>query len=47
MVEKQKSVLKRAALGGVLLGPAAAIVTGISGVGTKQSKDIILTFTGQ
>jgi hypothetical protein len=38
LIEKQKSVIKRAVVGGLLLGPAAAIVGGISGVGTKTSK---------
>jgi len=39
LVEKEKSVIKRAVVGGLLLGPVAAIVGGISGVGTKKTKD--------
>ncbi|MYL53754.1 hypothetical protein GLW08_10440 [Pontibacillus yanchengensis] len=39
LVEKQKSVIKRAIVGGLLLGPLAAIVGGISGVGKKESKE--------
>lgn len=34
--EESKSVLGRAVVGGLLLGPAAAIVGGLSGLGTKQ-----------
>ncbi|MED3625588.1 hypothetical protein G4Z05_16205 [Bacillus thermocopriae] len=40
LVEKQKSVIKRAVVGGLLFGPLAAIVGGISGIGTKQTKEI-------
>lgn len=39
LVDKQKSVIKRAVVGGLLLGPIAAIVGGISGVGTKQTNE--------
>lgn len=34
--EKQKSVIGRAVAGGLLLGPVAAIIGGLSGVGTKK-----------
>lgn len=37
--EANKSVLGRAAVGGVLLGPLGAIVGGMSGVGTKQKSE--------
>lgn len=40
LVEKQKSVIKRAIAGGLLLGPLAAVVGGISGIGTKQTQEI-------
>ena len=35
-VEKDKSVIGRAVVGGLLLGPVGAIVGGMSGVGTKK-----------
>ncbi|WP_286149563.1 MULTISPECIES: hypothetical protein [Bacillota] len=35
IVEKSKSVLGRAAIGGLLIGPLGAIVGGISGTGNK------------
>lgn len=35
LISKQKSVIGRAIVGGVLLGPLAAVVGGISGIGTK------------
>ncbi len=38
IIEKSKSVVGRAAIGGVLLGPLGAIVGGMSGVGNKQQK---------
>jgi hypothetical protein len=37
--EKSKSVIGRAAVGGLLLGPLGAIVGGISGVGNKQKPE--------
>lgn len=40
LVDKQKSVIKRAVVGGLLLGPLAAVVGGISGIGTKQTEEI-------
>ncbi|CEN87332.1 hypothetical protein [Paraclostridium sordellii] len=45
--EKDKSVIGRAAIGGVLLGPLGAIVGGMSGIGTKtksktKSKNYII-----
>lgn len=36
IIEKQKSVLKRALVGGVMLGGVGAVVGGLSGVGNKQ-----------
>ncbi|MBU7316174.1 hypothetical protein [Paenibacillus oleatilyticus] len=36
IIEKQKSVIKRAVVGGLILGPAAAIVGGLSGLGTER-----------
>lgn len=36
--EATKSVIGRAAVGGVLLGPLGAIVGGMSGVGTKKNE---------
>lgn len=38
--EKGKSVLGRAAIGGVLLGPLGAIVGGISGTGKKEKSNL-------
>lgn len=38
IIDKNKSVVGRAAIGGVLLGPLGAIVGGMSGVGNKQQK---------
>lgn len=38
--EKGKSVLGRAALGGVLLGPFGAVIGGISGTGSKKKTTI-------
>lgn len=44
---KKKSVLGRAIIGGILLGPVGAVVGGISGIGEKKTKisdvDNILT----
>lgn len=37
--EVDKSVIGRAVVGGVLLGPLGAIVGGASGIGTKQKTD--------
>lgn len=36
IIEKSKSVVGRAAMGGVLLGPLGVIIGGMSGVGNKQ-----------
>ena len=36
IIEKDKSVIGRAAVGGLLLGPLGAVVGGISGTGKKQ-----------
>lgn len=43
--EKDKSVIGRAIVGGVLLGPVGAVVGGMSGLGTKQKKDFYLKIT--
>lgn len=43
--EKQKSVIKRAIAGGILLGPLGAVVGGISGVGTKTKQQQVLFMT--
>lgn len=39
IIEKDKSVIGRAAVGGVLLGPLGAIVGGMSGIGNKQKSE--------
>lgn len=39
ILEKSKSVVGRAVLGGVLLGPLGAIVGGMSGIGSKEKID--------
>lgn len=39
ITEKNKSVIGRALVGGILLGGVGAIVGGISGTGTKKKKD--------
>ena len=36
VIEKNKSVAKRATVGGVLLGPIGAIIGGLDGTGTKR-----------
>ncbi len=38
IIEKSKSVVGRAVLGGLILGPVGAIVGGTSGVGKKEKK---------
>ena len=38
-IEKQKSVIGRAVVGGVLFGPLGTVVGGMSGIGTKQKKE--------
>lgn len=38
ITETDKSVIKRALVGGILLGPVGAIVGGMSGIGTKKNK---------
>jgi len=40
--EKQKSVIKRAVAGGLVLGPLGAVVGGLSGVGTKTKQQEVL-----
>lgn len=37
IIDENKSVIGRAIVGGLLLGPVAAIIGGISGIGTKQT----------
>lgn len=39
ILEKNKSVVGRAVLGGVLLGPLGAILGGMSGIGSKEKTD--------
>ncbi len=41
--KKDKSIIGRGLVGGLLLGPAGAIVGGMSGFGTKEAKMYILT----
>ncbi len=38
IIEKSKSVVGRAVVGGVLLGPLGAVVGGVSGVGDKKKE---------
>jgi len=45
LTEYQKSVLGRAVVGGVLLGPLGAFVGGMSGVGTQQETKIVWLIT--
>lgn len=40
--KKSKSVVGRAVLGGLLLGPVGALVGGMSGLGTKEIKDKLI-----
>ena len=40
-IEKDKSVIGRAVVGGLLLGPVGAIVGGMSGIGTKKETKVI------
>ncbi len=40
-IEKDKSVIGRAIVGGLLLGPVGAIVGGMSGIGTKKETKVI------
>ena len=39
ILEQQKSVIGRAAVGGLILGPLGAIVGGMSGIGNKSKKE--------
>ena len=41
IIEKDKSVIGRAVVGGLLLGPVGAIVGGMSGIGTKKENVIV------
>jgi hypothetical protein len=52
IIEKQeKSVVARAIIGGLILGPVGAVIGGLSGMGTKEVKanmpDLILSITYQ
>lgn len=40
LVDKQKSVIKRAVAAGVLLGPLGSVIGGMSGIGTKKETEI-------
>lgn len=42
--EVQKSVIKRAVVGGILTGGVGAVVGGLSGLGTKKKKKYILEY---
>ena len=44
IIEKNKSVIGRAVVGDLLLGPLGAVVGGMSGIGTKQKKKSRLYF---
>lgn len=46
IIEKQKSVVGRAIVGDILLGPVGAIIGGMTGIGTKKSlqNDLFLIF---
>lgn len=41
IVEKDKSVIGRAVVGGVLLGPVGAVVGGMSGIGTNKNEKVV------
>lgn len=41
LTEKQKSVIQRSLVGIVVAGPLGAIIGGISGVGTKQTTELV------
>ena len=43
--EKQKSVIKRALAGGILLGPLGAVVGGLSGVGKKETSETVYMYS--
>jgi hypothetical protein len=43
--EKQKSVIKRAVAGGIILGPLGALVGSASGIGTKKVQENIYMFS--
>lgn len=49
LVEKPKSVIGRAAIGGILFGGAGAVVGAVSGTGTKTEKEyhtyLIISYT--
>ena len=51
IINKQKSVCGRAVIGGLALGPLGAIVGGMSGMSTKNKKDIhfylVINYTSQ
>lgn len=41
LIEKDKSILGRALVGGILLGPAGAVVGGLTGIGNfKKTKEV-------
>lgn len=40
-IQQDKSVIKRAVVGGLLAGPVGAVVGGMSGLGTKHTTEII------
>ena len=44
LIQKQKSVIGRAAVGGLLFGGLGAVVGAVSGTGTKEAKDPTLYF---